>query len=61
MPVSEPMSVMGVTITSLPAGRARAPSVMCTEAVPLEQAMQCFLPYSCANARWNSKTLVPMK
>jgi hypothetical protein len=53
--------VIGEVITSLPAGSSSVPRAMCTAAVPLEHAMQCFFPYMRANSSWNANTFVPAK
>ena len=60
-PVRLPMSVIGGTITSLPGGSPNAAMAICTAAVPIEQAIQCFRLYISAKRFWNSKTLIPVK
>ena len=54
------MSVMADVITSLPTGSSSAATAMWTAAVPLLQAMQCFIPYISAKRRSRARTLVPM-
>ena len=54
------MSVIAEVITSLPTGNSSAATAMCTAAVPLLQAMQCFIPYISANRFSRARTLVPM-
>jgi len=55
------MSVMAEVITSLPTGSWRAATAMCTAAVPLEQAIQCFMPYISAKRFSKARTLLPKK
>ena len=45
MPVIVPISVTAEVITSLPGSTARAPSAMCTAAVPDEQPLANLTPY----------------
>ena len=59
IPMTLPMSVMQVVMTSLPGGSSSAARAMCTAAVPLEQATAYRRPYRAAKRRSNSRTLAP--
>jgi hypothetical protein len=53
-------AVMAEVITSLPTGSSSAATAMWTAAVPLLQAIQCFIPYISANRVSKARTFVPM-
>ena len=60
MAATEPMSVIGVPISSSPGSRSSAATMQCIAAEPEVQAKACFTPIIAANSSCSSRTWSPL-